>query len=272
MDAARRGTVGAGTLLVLAPLLLVAGFALGRWSAPVDPGEPPETGDVPRRVAAPGPAQTIATGTTAAPAPLPTQVQRLDPGPQELIPLPGGPGPGQRPGPGQTPGQGQTPAPGQGQVPGQGDCMLFMFRDGRLFQFGGPGAPGAPGGQAFPFGFGGPGTGPGGGPGGPQELYPLRPAPSPGLPTPNVPPPVPSAPMPPPRMSQAPSATPPTGPASPSATPSAAAPPTGIPLAAVPTSAVRPNATPPTATPPTATPRTATPPTGTPSRPGEGRS
>lgn len=251
MHAARRGAVGAGTLLVLAPLLLIAGFVLGRWSAPVGSGELPGPGDVPYRVAAPGSAQTIAAGTTPAPAPLPTQIQRLDPGPQELIPLPGGPGLGQEPGqgPGQSraPGQGQTPAPGQAQVPGQGDCMLFMFRDGRLFQFGGPGMPGAPGTQPFPFGFGGPGTGPGGGPGGPQELYPLQPAPSPGLPAPNVPPQVPSAPMPPPRMSRAPSAPPSTGPAPPNATPSATV---G----------------------PTATPPTAMPPTGTPARPGEGRS
>jgi len=206
----RHGAVGVGTLLVLAPLLLAAGFLLGRWSAPVGAGVPPTPGETPYRVTAPAPRSATAT---AHPATMPIQVPRFDPGPQELIPLPGGPGQGQGPGQEQFPGQGQAPAPGQGQNPGQGqgDCMLFMFRDGRLFQFGGPGMPGQPGTQPSPFGFGGPGNGPGGGPGGPQELYPLQPAPSPGLPAPNFPPPnfppqVPSAPMPPPSMSQAPPA------------------------------------------------------------------
>ncbi len=105
--------------------------------------------------------------------------------PQELIPLPG---PGQQT-PGQQPG---PPVPGQGQ----GKCPVYIYQDGRLFQFPAPGQqPGQQPGQ---------GNGPGPGtPGGPQELIPLDPGGgsggggNPGNPTPNLPPNLPQQPTPP---------------------------------------------------------------------------
>lgn len=106
--------------------------------------------------------------------------------PQELIPLPG---PGQQT-PGQQPG---PPIPGQGQQPG--NCPVYIYQDGKLYQFPAPGQqPGQQPGQ---------GNGPGPGiPGGPQELIPLDPGGgsggNPGNPTPNLPPNLPQQPTPPP--------------------------------------------------------------------------
>jgi hypothetical protein len=105
--------------------------------------------------------------------------------PQELIPLPG---PGQQT-PGQQPG---PPVPGQGQQPG--NCPVYIYQDGKLYQFPAPGQqPGQQPGQ---------GNGPGPGtPGGPQELIPLGPGGpggNPGNPTPNLPPSLPQQPTAPP--------------------------------------------------------------------------
>ncbi len=99
--------------------------------------------------------------------------------PQELIPLPG---PGQQT-PGQKPGQ---PQPGQGQQ----NCPVYIYQNGKLYQFPAPGQQGQKPGQ---------GNGPGPGtPGGPQELIPLDPGGgNPGNPTPNVPPNLPQQPTPP---------------------------------------------------------------------------
>lgn len=228
----REGGVSSVTVAFLVVGLLAIGFALGRWSAPV---RTPERATQQQRNAsgtpmhaAPRPTgrdtggrvrvEPLAAGAGSASSALiqaqaPAPQQQAPGSPQELVPLPGGPGNQQ----GAGGSQGQQPAPGQGQA--QGDCQLFMFRDGRMFRFS-PGQQGLPGQQGAPGQQqGAPGQQPGagqgnGGPfgfGGPQELYPLQPLPSPGQPSPGQPSPrgpspfspvPPSAPMPPPSMSQ----------------------------------------------------------------------
>lgn len=149
-------------------LIAVSSFALGRITAP----------------------QQLLQARVQTPRLIPVQDQQA-PGlgqqqtPQELIPLPG---PGQQT-PGQQPG---PPLPGQGQQPG--NCPVYIYQDGKLYQFPAPGQ--QPGQQR------GPGNGPGPGtPGGPQELIPLDPGGgggNPGNPTPNLPPNFPQQPSTPP--------------------------------------------------------------------------
>ncbi len=229
-----RGVPGP-VVAVLAVALLAAGFALGRLSgAPATLSADRAPGAAGLSVVAPGLATAHGGGAAASVTDLrdagafawvQAQVPQLQaPGnPQELVPLPGGrgglqgQGQNQGQGPGQGPGQGQGQGQNQGQA--QGNCLqLFMFRDGRMFQFS-PGQQGNPGAQASPFGgqgnpFGGQGNPLGRG-GGPQELYPLQPVPSPGRPSPGTPgprapspfsPPAPQAPLAPPGLTQGPSA------------------------------------------------------------------